>query len=203
MFFVEEDRRTYLRWLSGYCQKYEVNVLAYCLMTNHLHLVMTPTTADGLQQVLKPLHMRYAQRVKRARGWKGHVWHGRFFSSPLDDAYLWAAIRYVERNPVRAGMVVKAEEYRWSSAAAHCGLRSDKVLTQPSLAKVMASIEDWSWWLSAGDDEESLRILRRNIEKGLPCGSDGFIQKLGIVANRMLEYRPQGRPKIDAHDKKG
>ncbi len=107
------------------------------------------------------------------------------FSSPLDDAYLWAAMRDVESNPVRAGMVGKAEAYRWSSVAAHCGLWSDKVLAQPSLAQVMASIEDWSWWLSAGEDEESLRILRRNIEKGLPCGSDDFIQKLGIVANRM------------------
>jgi putative transposase len=195
VFFVGEDRLTYLRWLSEYCQKYEVKVLAYCLMTNHIHLVMTPSTAEGLQRVLKPLHMRYSQRVNRARGWKGHLWQGRFFSSPLDEAYLWAAIRYVERNPVRAGMVVKAEEYRWSSAAAHCGLRSDKVLTQPWLAKVRESIEEWSLWLSGGDDEESIRILRRNIEKGLPCGSEGFIQKLGIVANRMLEYRPQGRPK--------
>ncbi len=87
--------------------------------------------------------------------------------------------------------------------SAHCGLGSDKVLTQPWLAQVGESIEDWSLWLSAGDDEESLRILRRNIEKGLPCGSEGFIRKLGIVANRMSEYRPQGRPKIDAHDKKG
>jgi len=195
VFFGEEDRLTYLSWLSEYCQKYAVKVWAYCLMTNHLHLVMTPSTAEGLQRVLKPLHMRYSQRVNRARGWQGHLWQGRFFSSPLDDAYLWAAIRYVERNPVRAGMVVKAEEYRWSSAAAHCGLRSDKVLTQPSLAKVRESIEDWSVWLSAGDDEESLRILRRNSEKGLPCGSEGFIQKLGSLANRMLEYRPQGRPK--------
>ncbi len=195
VFFVEEDRRTYLRWLSRNCQKYAVNVLASCLMTHHLHLVMTPTTAGGLQRVLQPLHRRYAQRVNRARGGKGHVGQGRFFSSPLDDAYLWAAIRYVERNPVRAGMVVKAEEYRWSSAAAHCGLRSDKVLTQASLATVRESIGDWSLWLSAGDDEESLRILRRNIEKGLPCGSEGFIQKLGSRANRLLEYRPQGRPK--------
>jgi putative transposase len=203
VFFVEEDRRTYLRWLSEYCQKYEVKVLAYCLMTNHIHLVLTPSTAEGLQQVLKPLHMRYSQRVNRARGWQGHLWQGRFFSSALAEAYLWAAIGYVERNPVRAGMVVKAQEYPWSSAAAHCGLGNDKVLTQAWLAKVRESIEDWSLWLSGGEDEESLGILRRNTEKGLPCGSEGFIQKLGIVANRRLEYRPQGRPKIAAHDKKG
>ena len=74
--------------------------------------------------------MRYAQRINRARGWKGHVWQGRFFSSPLDEAYLWAAMRYVERNPVRAKMVRKAENYRWSSAAAHCRVREDEVLTK-------------------------------------------------------------------------
>lgn len=77
------------------------------------------------------------------------------------------------------------------------------MLTQPSLAQVREAIDDWSVWLSAGDEEESLRILRRNSEKGLPCGSAGFIQKLGILANRMLEYRPQERPRIVAHDKKG
>ncbi len=112
-------------------------------------------------------------------------------------------MRDVARNSVRAGIVVKAEAYRWSSATAHCDLRSDKVLTYPSLVQVMASIEDWSWWLSAGEEAERLRILRRNMAKGLPCGSDGLIQKLGIVANRRLAYRPPGRPKRDAHDKKG
>ena len=112
-------------------------------------------------------------------------------------------MRSGERHPVRAGMVGKADTSRWSSAAAHCGPRSEKVLTQPSLATVMAAIEDWSWWVSAGEEEERLRIWRRNIAKGLPCGSDGFIRKLGPMANRMLGYRPQGRPKIDGHDQKG
>jgi len=94
------------------------------LMTNHIHLVLVPHTEDGLQRVLKPLHMRYAQRINRAKGWKG-----RFFSSPLDDAYLMAAIRYVERNPIRVGLADKAEDYCWSSAAAHCGLKEDTLLS--------------------------------------------------------------------------
>ena len=101
VFFTDDDRQTYLSWLREYAEKHGVDILAYCLMTNHIHLVALPTTEDGLQKMLKPLHMRYAQRINRARGWKGHIWQGRFFSSPLDEAYLWAAIRYVERNPVR------------------------------------------------------------------------------------------------------
>jgi putative transposase len=108
VFFEEEDRTVYLAWLREYSVKHKVEVVAYCLMTNHVHLIMIPGTEDGLNRVLRPLHMRYAQRVNRNQGWNGHVWQGRYFSAPLDEAYTWAAIRYVERNPVRAGMVERA-----------------------------------------------------------------------------------------------
>ena len=102
-------------------------------MTNHIHLVAVPMTEDSLQRALKPLHMRYAQRINRSHDWKGHLWQGRYFSSTLDETYLWAAIRYVERNPVRARMVRKAENYSWSSAQAHCRHRQDTVLTTNSI----------------------------------------------------------------------
>ena len=128
IFFVDDDRLAYLSWLKEYADKHQVEVLAYCLMSNHIHLIAVPTADDGLQRVLKPLHMRYAQRVNRQQGWSGHLWQGRFFSSPLDDAYLWTAMRYVECNPVRAGRVQRAEDYRWSSAAAHCIGQSDSLL---------------------------------------------------------------------------
>ena len=108
VFFNEADRAAYLAWLSEYCAKYKVRVLAYCLMTNHIHVVAVPEADASLERVFRPLHTRYAQRVNRAKHWKGHVWQGRFFSSALDEPYLWAAIRYVERNPVRVGMVRRA-----------------------------------------------------------------------------------------------
>ncbi len=130
VFFEEEDRSVYLAWLREYSKKHNVEVVAYCLMTNHVHLIMIPKTEDGLHAVLKPLYMRYAQRINRSQGWSGHVWQGRYFSAPLDDAYTWAAIRYAERNPVRVQMVDRAEAYRCSSAAAHCGLRVDTVLAK-------------------------------------------------------------------------
>ena len=165
-------------------------------MTNHIHLVVVPATDDGLQRVLKPLHMRYAQRINRARGWKGHLWQGRFFSSPLDEAYLWAAVRYVERNPVRAGIVRRAENYRWSSASAHCGNNSDSLLNlESSWSKQFAVIDDWSAWLAEGDEAEEIQILRQNIDKGLPCGDESFVRRLGKIVGRGLEYRPQGRPR--------
>jgi putative transposase len=201
VFFTEEDRQAYLNWLSDYAQKYDVEILAYCLMTNHIHIVAVPSTEEGLQQVFKPLHMRYAQRVNRARGWKGHVWQGRYFSAPLDEAYLWAAIRYVERNPVRAKLVRKAENYLWSSAAAHCGLKEDKLLTTKSTwRKEFESIGDWSSWLAEGDEPEELEVLRRNVERGLPCGSEKFIEKLEKMTGRVLRFRPQGRPRKELDD---
>ena len=196
IFFSDEDRAAYLSWLKEYSEKFGVEILAYCLMTNHIHLVAVPATDDGLHRVFKPLHMRYAQRINRARGWKGHLWQGRFFSSPLDEAYLWAAVRYVERNPVRAGMERRAENYRWSSAAAHCGRKSDELLNpESSWNRHFFAMKDWSAWLFEGDETEEIHILRRNVEKGLPCGSEGFVQKLGSRVGRLLEYRPQGRPK--------
>ena len=196
IFFSEKDYSIYLEWLNEYCQKHQVKVLAYCLMTNHLHLILKPSSEEGLQKVLKPLHMRYAQRINKEKGWKGHLWQGRFFSSALDEAYTWSAIRYVERNPVRARMVVKAEDYMWSSAAAHCGLEEIKLIVKLADVEIAIPKEEWSEWLALGEDRDSISILRRNIEKGLPCGSDSFIEKLEKLSGRQLNYQPQGRPSI-------
>ena len=199
VFYSNEDRQVYLSWLKEYSQKHKLDIIAYCLMANHIHLIVVPRTEDALQAVLKPLHMRYAQRLNREHGWNGHVWQGRYFSSPLDEAYLWAAIRYVERNPVRAGIVRKCERYPWSSAAAHCHLREDELLSRKvGWQRQLAQIADWSAWLAEGDDIEKISILRRNADKGLPCGSSRFIKKLEKLAGRTLQYRPQGRPKKGA-----
>jgi putative transposase len=196
VFFAEEDYRVYLEWLQQYSHQHQLEILAYCLMTNHIHLVAVPGNTDSLQRALKPLHMRYAQRINRQKGWKGHIWQGRYFSAPLDERYMWAAIRYVERNPVRARMVKKAESYLWSSAAGHCGLLEDKVLSNKAIWKKMPNnIEDWSTWLAEGDGSDELIMLRRNIDKGLPCGSADFIKNLEKVTGRFLRFRPPGRPK--------
>lgn len=89
VFFGDDDRKAYVNWLKDYCEKHKVDILAYCLMSNHIHQIAVPAADDlGLQRILKPLHMRYAQRISRNQGWKGHLWQGRFFSLPLEDAYL-------------------------------------------------------------------------------------------------------------------
>ena len=196
VFFSDEDYQTYLDWLQHYSQKHRLEVLAYCLMTNHIHLIVVPHTEDSLQEALKPLHMRYAQYINRQKKWQGHFWQGRYFSSPMDERYMWAAIRYVERNPVRARMVKKAEHYPWSSAAGHCRMKDDDVLSnQAKWRKLADQVDDWSTWLAEGDDIDELEVLRRNINKGLPCGTDRFINKLEKIIGRTLQFRPQGRPK--------
>ncbi|MBF0274624.1 MAG: transposase [Nitrospinae bacterium] len=194
VFFTDADKNAYLELLQKYSQQNNVEILAYCLMTNHIHLIAIPEAEDGLHRVLKPLHMRYAQRVNRQKGWIGHFWQGRFFSSPLDDAYLWASLRYVERNPVRAGIVAQAEDYRWSSAAAHCGKCKDPILTKDTeWLKRLEAIDDWSSWLSIKDEQDKVEVLRTYIMKGLPCGSDKFILSLEKRTGRNLKYRKQGR----------
>ena len=198
VFFDEEDYQTYLEWLMHYSKEYQLEILAYCLMTNHIHLVAVPATENSLHQVLKPLHMRYAQRINRRNNWKGHFWQGRYFSSPMDESYMWATIRYVELNPVRARMVMRAEHYPWSSAIAHCGISEDQVLSTHSKWNNLSNqFDDWSAWLAEGDNTSELSLIRRNVEKGLPCGTDHFVQKLEIMSGRKLKFQPQGRPRID------
>ncbi len=198
VFFHDEDCQTYLEWLRYYSQEHGLEILAYCLMTNHIHLVAVPSTEYSLQKALKPLHMRYAQRINKRNRWQGHFWQGRYFSSPMDERYMWATIRYVERNPVRARMVRKAERYPWSSAAAHCGLTEDNVLsTLTKWRKLSDQVDNWSAWLAEGDEGNDLDAIRRNIEKGLPCSSGQFISKLERLSGRMLQYQPQGRPKYE------
>ncbi len=129
---------------------------------------------------------------------------GSVFSSPLDDVYLWAAIRYVERNPIRVGVVERGEDYRWSSATSHCGLRADPLLTgKVAWRGMFATIPNWSAWLSVEDHEGQLRVLRKHVEKRLPCGSEVFVREPGRRTGRLLKFRPQGRPRKPGNDEQG
>jgi putative transposase len=193
VFFGDHDRQAYLALLRDYSARHSVEVLAYCLMSNHVHLVVVPPTADALHRVLKPVHLQHAQRINRMHDWSGHLWQGRYFSSPLDDEYLWAAIRYVERNPVRAGMVERAADYHWSSASARCRGTLDPVLTTcASWTTRLSAIRNWSAWISAREEAESVDVLRRRAGKGLPCGSPDFVAALEQQTGRDLQEHPRG-----------
>ena len=192
VFFSDEDKDYYLKLLKRYAQDHAVEVLAYCLMTNHIHLILKPSTDDGLQRVLKPLHMRYTQYINKKNDWTGHLWQGRYFSSALDEQYAYHAFRYVENNPVQAKMVKKATDYQYSSARHHCGLDVDKLITDYDIGVLPSAYEDY---LGQTVDQKSVEVLQRNINKGLPCGSDKFVDKLGKLIGRDLSFKQIGRPK--------
>ena len=193
VFFSDGHRQRYLQLLLEYSEKHGLETLAYCLMTNHIHLVCVPKREESLSLVLKPVDMRYAQHVNWTHGISGRLWQGRFFSCVLDEEHLWAAIRYVERNPVRARMVRKAENYAWSSATAHCGLRKDPVLS--SLPKVRPpESEDWVAWLAEKDDEKMLAMLRLNTRTGRPAAGKRFVAELESKLGRRLLAKSVGRP---------
>jgi putative transposase len=194
VFFEDGDRQRYLQLLLGYATKHGLSILAYCLMTNHIHLVCIPQQADTLAKVFRPLDLRYTQHFNQAQHISGRLWQGRPFSCALDDEHLWAAIRYVERNPVRARMVRRAEDYAWSSALAHCGLREDPLLS-PLPPTMPASTRDWSAWLAANDDEKTMATIRLRTRTGRPAGDKRFIAGLESRLGRRLQPRAIGRPK--------
>ena len=195
VFLSPGDPEAYLSLLHAYFQRFGVVLFAYCLMPNHVHLVLTPTNLDGLHRALRAVHSQYAQRVHRMRTVSGHLWQGRYYSCALDSAHFVNAIRYVELNPVRAGLVARPEDYPWSSAAAHCGQRTDHLLEPAGNSPLLAGITDWSSWLAKGVPEDCLARLRRHAPRNLPCGSDEFLTRLEETAGHSLRYKARGGQK--------
>lgn len=191
VFLARGDYQRYLNLLKEYSIPRGLEVTAYCLMPNHVHLVVIPHRADSLAAVLKPVHLRLAQYVNWTHGMTGRRWQGRFFSCPLDERHTATAVRYVEMNPVRAGLVREAESYQWSSAAAHAGLRNDDILT----AYELAGAGDWRAWLRQNEEDGLIQQLRLNTRTGRPFGDESFVGKAESVTGRLLRPRPAGRPK--------
>jgi putative transposase len=192
VFFRDGDQQFYLDLLQTQVKQGNIEVIAYCLMPNHVHLILVPSCAEGLHHALKLVHARHAQRINRMRDLSGHLWQGRYYSSPLDENHLVNAVRYVELNPVRARMIDVAQNYSWSSAAGHCGIRKDLIVDAMRIPKPLAGITDWSGWLAAGIPDEILDTLRRHVRHNLPCGSAEFVERLERLAGRDLRYRPWG-----------
>ena len=193
VFFEVKDRQHYLSLFRKYAAEYGVEVWAYCLMSNHVHFVLVPEKPDSLSDALRDAHTAYALRFNLQNCLSGHRWQGRFFSCVLDDAHLWAAVHYVERNPVRAGMVARAEEYLWSSAASHCGLRPDELLS-PRFPPAHR-LENWSEWLN-GEEPTEIKAIRRQTHTGRPCGSPDFLVDLESRCNRQLTPGKRGRKRL-------
>jgi putative transposase len=163
--------------MAAACIEHGLEVWAWCLMPNHVHLVVVPDAAEGLAVGIGRAHWRYTRAIHFRENWRGYLWQGRFSSCPMDGPHTLAAARYVERNPVRAGLVTQAWDWPWSSAAAHAAGRGDRLVkTGGPLA---AEVADGRAFLVAEDGEEMLRRLRQHGRTGRPLGSPGFVLGFG------------------------
>ena len=161
-FFCGEDYRAYIDLMPKWCSKHGMDIWAYCLMTNHVHLIAVPQSIEGLARAIGEAHRRYTRRVDFREGWRGHLWQGRFASYVLDEAHLIAAARYVELNSVRARLVRVPGDYLWSSAAAHIAGQNDDLV---KVAPLLGMVEDWRAFLAeetATEQVELLRLHKRN-----------------------------------------
>jgi REP-associated tyrosine transposase len=196
IFFSDEDYAAYRDLVAAACAARGVRCLAWCLMPNHVHLILTPSDGESLRTALGDAHRRYARRINFAHGWTGYLFQGRFASYPMDDAHLMAAVRYVELNPVRARLAGRAEDWLWSSARAHVTGRPDGLT---DLAALTGVHRNWRAMLrrglEAGDTDEGAAI-EAHIRTGRPRGVDSFIEALEARTGRNLRRgKPGPKPK--------
>jgi len=194
-FFDDEDYEIYLRLMREWCDAAGVEVWAYCLMPNHVHLVAVPEREESLARGIGEAHRRYTRHVNFKQDWKGYLWQGRFASFPMDEDYLLAACRYVELNPVRAKLVDRPEDFRWSSAKAHLTGKDDELVkVKPMLDRVT----NWGELLASGDQAlyDQLRMHERT---GRPLGGDSFMESMSSLAGRELGRKKPGPKRKDGN----
>ena len=174
----------------------DVEIWAWCLMPNHVHLILVPLEADGLRRALAPVHRRYAGVIHARRKRTGHFWQGRFGCVAMDEEHLAAALRYVSLNPVRARLVDRARDWRWSSVRTHLGGRDDGVTAR---APVCERYPDFANFLSEETDAETIARLRRAETIGRPLGNRKFLDTLERKTRRILSPAKRG-PKPRTED---
>ncbi len=192
-FFSDADRCSFLDLLGQNADADQVDLLAYCLMPNHFHLIARSTRDDGLSRFMQGLSGQYAKRIHSIRGVKGRFWQGRFFSCVLDRSHLTTALRYVELNPIRAGLVNKVDNYAWSSAAIHTGAApattSPRWLDLQTFREIY-TVEEWRSLLSDAEPREDLASIRAATQLAHPLGDYGFAERLEAQFGVTLRRTP-------------
>ena len=191
-FFGAADYRAYLALMAEWCAGQQVEILAYCLMPNHVHLVAVPRTPEGLARAIGEAHRRYTRRINFRKAWRGYLWQGRFASCVMDREHGVGAARYIERNPVRAGLVKRAWEWPWSSAAAHVAGRGDALVRAGG--PLVAEVSNWRRFLASQDDADEAFALRGHLRTGRPLGDEAFVAGLEKALGRTLRRLKPGPP---------
>ena len=190
-FFSEDDYTAYIDLMAEWCSHYGVEIWAYCLMPNHVHLVAVPKEKDSLQRAIGEAHRRYTRMINFREDWRGHLWQGRFASYVMDEKYLLACVRYVENNPVRAKLSDHAQDWKWSSAAAHISGENDRLVTvRPMLGLVK---KKWVYYLGAPISEEEVNMMQKHERTGRPLCAPWFLTHLETLLGRQLMPKKAGR----------
>ncbi len=192
-FFSEHDYKMYLELLGNARERAGADIWAYCLMPNHVHLVVVPQRRETLAALFRLAHRTYTLAINAREGWQGHLWQERFHSFVMDEAHLLAAVRYTELNPVRAGLCKTPGDWPWSSYRAHViGENNNVVNVEPMLDRV----DNWPRYVrTERDDDARFEHLRERSRTGRPAGNEGFVARLETLVGRSLRQRQPGRPK--------
>ena len=197
VFSEADDYRNYLDYLAQYAPQCDLEIWAYCLMPNHVHMVCVPRQPDSLSRTLHTVHMKYALYFNKKKNAIGHLWQGRFFSCALDERHVYAAVRYVERNPLRAGLVSAPGDYPWSSAKAHIAGEGDPVLSGSCFLTEI--VTDWRQYLGtepeAKEEAKKEAAVIKATLTGRPCGEEDFVKGVEARLGRILKPQPRGRPR--------
>jgi putative transposase len=195
-FFSDADYALYRDLLAQNCGAAEVEVWAWCLMPSHVHLILVPSDTDGLRRALSRVHRSYAGVVQARRKRSGHFWQGRFGAVAMDEEYLAAALRYVSLNPVRARLVERARDWRWSSTSAHVRGKDDGLTALAPIKDRFAKFAD----LLAEEPEADLFARLRAAESiGRPLGDDRFLSRLERRTGRILKPAKRGPKPAKPH----
>ncbi len=189
-FFDERDYRRYLGLAADRLDSASLKILAYCLMPNHIHAVVVPETMNSLANFFGPLHKKYAQHTNLRYEWTGHLWQARFFSVAMDEGHALSAMRYVELNPVRSGLVGRPDEWPWSSARGNLGLVNDRLIVARPVTTIVG---DWNEYLAMPERQIELKSLRQQTQSGRPEGDAEFVAKLEAATGRRIRARRPGR----------
>ncbi|QPF89635.1 transposase [Bradyrhizobium commune] len=198
-FFEDGDYALYRDLLAENCKAAGVEVWAWCLMPNHVHLILVPSDADGLRRALSRVHRSYAGAIQARRSRTGHFWQGRFGAVAMDEEHLAAALRYVSLNPVRARLVARAQDWRWASTRAHLRGKRDGVT---ALAPIRDRFPRFADLLGEVPDDDLFDRLRAAESIGRPLGGDRFMARLEKLTGRALKPEKRG-PKPQSRDDGG
>jgi putative transposase len=194
VFLDQGDYERYLSFLSKYSEEKEVAVLAYCLMPNHLHLLVKPSGEEALPKMMQGITLCYSKYFNGENGRTGRLWECRYYSTVIDgDNYLWTVSKYIENNPIRAGIVKRPEDYLYSSAKTHIVGTRDPLLKEPLFDK--SELKEYRSFIRSEEDKKIVEEIRKQTRLGKPLGDGGFLKTLSENLGRSLSFRPKGRPR--------